>query len=43
VLLHDEHVCRGRSAKLNQPYIGPYEIIAIDDANITLRLPKNRQ
>ena len=42
MLLHDEHVRRGRSAKLSQPYIGPYEIIAIDDANITLRLPKNR-
>ena len=42
VLLHDEAVRRGRSAKLTQPYIGPYEIIAVDDVSLTLRLPKNR-
>ena len=42
VLLRDERVRRGRSAKLSQPYIGTYEITAIDDVNITLRLPKNR-
>ena len=42
VLLHDKRVRRGRSAKLSQPYIGPYEITAIDDVNITLRLPKTR-
>ena len=42
VLLHDERVRRGRSAKLTPPYIGPYEIIAADDVNITLKLHKNR-
>jgi hypothetical protein len=42
VFLHDEHVRRGRSAKLSQPYNGPYEKITIDDVNITLRLPKNK-
>jgi len=42
VLLHDEAVRRGRSAKLTQPYIGPCEIIAVDDVNVTLKLPKNR-
>jgi hypothetical protein len=42
VLLHNEKVCRGRSAKLSQPYIGPYEIISVDDVNITLRLPRNK-
>jgi hypothetical protein len=42
VLLHDEKIRRGRSAKLSQPFIGPYEIIDVDDANITLKLPKNR-
>jgi len=42
VLLHDEKVRRGRSAKLTQPYVGPYEIIAGDDVNVTLKLPKNR-
>jgi len=42
VLLRDEKVRRGRSAKLTQPYTGPYEIIAVDDVNVTLKLPKNR-
>jgi len=42
VLLHDERVRRGRSAKLSPPWIGPYEVIDIDDVNITLKLPRNR-
>jgi hypothetical protein len=42
VLLHDENVRRGRSAKLSPPWIGPYEIIDIDDVNVTLRLPRNK-
>jgi hypothetical protein len=42
VLLHDEKVRRGRSAKLSPPFIGPYEMISIDDVNITLRLPRNK-
>ena len=42
VLLHDEKVRRGRSANLTQPYIGPCEIIAVDDVNVTLKLPKNK-
>ena len=42
VLLHDEKIRRGRSAKLSPPYIGPYEIIEIDDVNITLKMPRNR-
>jgi hypothetical protein len=42
VLLHDEKVRRGRSAKLSPPFIGPYEILDIDDVNISLKLPKNR-
>jgi len=41
VLLHDEELRRCRSAKLN-PYIGPYEIRAVDDVNVTLKLPKNK-
>jgi hypothetical protein len=40
--LHDERVRRGRSAKLRTPWIGPYEIVDIDDVNVTLRLPRNR-
>jgi len=42
VSLHDEKFHRGRSAKLTQPYIGPYEIIAVEDVNTTLKLPKNK-
>jgi hypothetical protein len=42
VLLHDERVRRGRSAKLSPPFIGPYEIIAVEDVNVTLRLPRNK-
>jgi hypothetical protein len=42
VLLHDEKIRRGRSAKLSPPFIGPYEIIDVDDVNLTLKLPKNR-
>jgi hypothetical protein len=42
VLLHDEKVRRGRSAKLSPPFIGPYEIIAVEDVNVTLRLPRNK-
>ena len=40
VLLHDEKLRRGRSAYMTQPYIGSYEIIAVDDVNVTLKLPK---
>jgi len=41
VFLHDEKLRRGRSAKLTQPYICPYEIIAVD-VNVTLKLPNNK-
>jgi len=41
VLLHDEKVRRDRSAKLSQPYRGPYEIVDIDDVKVTLKLPRN--
>ena len=42
LLLHDEKVRRGRSAKLAEPYIGPYEFIAVDDVNVTLKLTKHK-
>jgi hypothetical protein len=42
VLLHDEKVRHGRSAKLSQLWIGPYEIISVDGVNITLRVPRNK-
>jgi hypothetical protein len=41
VLLHDERLRRGRSLKLTQPWIGPYEILDIDNVNITHKLPRN--
>jgi len=42
VLLHDEKVRRGRSAKLSPPFIGPNEITAVEDVNVTLRLRRNK-
>jgi hypothetical protein len=42
VLLHDEKIRRGRSAKFSPPFIGPFEIISIDDVNVTLKLPRNK-
>jgi hypothetical protein len=42
VLLHDETVRRGRSSKLSKSWIGPYDIISLDDVNVTLKLPRNR-
>jgi hypothetical protein len=42
VLLHDEKVRRGMSAKLCPPYIGTYEIVSVDDVIVTLKLPRNK-
>jgi hypothetical protein len=42
VLLHDETVRRGRSSKLSGSWIGPYEIISLDEFNVTLKLLRNR-
>jgi hypothetical protein len=42
VLFHDERIRRDRSLKLSQPWIGPYEILDVDNVNITLRLPRNK-
>ena len=42
VLLHDEKVWRGRSAKLSSPWIGPYDIVDIDYVNLTSKLHRNR-
>jgi hypothetical protein len=41
-LLHDETVRRGRSANLSQTFIGPYDVITVDDVNVTLKLSRNR-
>lgn len=42
VLLHDEKIRRGRSAKLLPHSIEPYKIMDVDDMNIALKLPRNR-
>jgi len=42
VLLHDGKVRRGRSAKLFSPWIWPYDIVDINDVNVTSKLPQNR-
>jgi hypothetical protein len=42
VLLYDETVQRERSSKLSKSWIGSYEVIALDDVNVTLKLPRNR-
>jgi hypothetical protein len=42
VLLHDEKIRRGRTAKLSLSWIGPYEMIDVDDVNVTLTLPRKR-
>jgi len=42
VLLHDEKVGRGRSSKLSKSWKGPYEVIALDDVNVSLKLRRNR-
>jgi hypothetical protein len=42
VLLHDEKIRRGRSAKFSPPWRGLYEIIDVDDVNISLKLRRNR-
>jgi hypothetical protein len=36
VLLHDEKIRRGRSAKLSPVGIGPYEITDVEDVKVTL-------
>jgi hypothetical protein len=42
VLLHDDKIRRGRSLKLSPPWRGLYDIIEIDDVNVTLKLPRNK-
>jgi len=37
VLLFDETVRRGRSKKLSPNYVGPYEVLAVEGVNVTIR------
>jgi hypothetical protein len=41
-LLFDETVSRGRS-KMSPHYIGPYEVLAIDGVNVTIRKGRTTQ
>jgi hypothetical protein len=43
VLLFDETVRRGRSKKLSPQYIGPYEILAVDGVNVTIKRGRTAQ
>jgi hypothetical protein len=42
VLVKDESVRRGRSKKLEAPYVGPYEIIGIEGSNLLLRTRRSK-
>ena len=37
VLLFDETIRRGRSKKLSRQYVGPYDVVAVDGVNVTLK------
>jgi hypothetical protein len=37
ILLFDETIRMGRSKKLSPQYIGPYEVLAVDGVNVTIR------
>ena len=41
VLLHDKKVRREGSAKLSSPLVGLYDIVDINNVNVTLKLPQN--
>ena len=43
VLLHDEAVRRGRSKKLSPQYVGPYDIVAVDGVNVTIKRGRKTQ
>jgi len=38
----DESVRRGRSKKLEAPYVGPYEIVKIEGPNLLLRTKRSK-
>ena len=43
VLLFDETVRRGRSKKLSPQYVGPYEVLAVEGVNVTIRKVRTTQ
>jgi hypothetical protein len=42
MLVKDESVRRGRSKKLEAPYIGPYKIVGIEGSNLLLRTRRSK-
>jgi hypothetical protein len=43
ILLFDETVRRGRSKKLSPQYVGPYEVLAVDRVNVTIKRGRTTQ
>jgi transposase InsO family protein len=43
VLLFDETVRRGRSKKLSPQYVGPYDVLAVDGVNVTIKKGRTTQ
>jgi hypothetical protein len=43
VLLYDETVRRGRSRKLSSQWVGPYEVVAVDKVNATIKKGRKLQ
>jgi hypothetical protein len=43
VLLFGETVRRGRSKKLSPQYVGPYEVLAVDGVNVTIKKGRTTQ
>jgi hypothetical protein len=42
ILVKDESVRRGRSKKLEAPYVGPCEILKIEGRNLLLRMKRSK-
>jgi hypothetical protein len=42
-LLFDETVQRGRSKKLSPQYVGPYDVLAVDGVNVTIKKGRTTQ
>ena len=43
VLLHDESVRRGRTKKLEAPWVGPYKIIELENVNAVIKKGRTEQ
>ena len=43
VLISDETVLWGRSRKLSPQYLGPYEVLAVEGVNVTIKKGRSTQ